>query len=71
MSEGVMASAQGLFEVSSGAIALFLVLLSVLRSRILLGSPLTAWARANPEELDPELDESPIIVLDVILEVSM
>jgi hypothetical protein len=71
MSDGVTASAQGLFEVSSGgATALLLVLLSVLLSRILFGSPLTAWALANPEELDPELDES-TTVLEVILEVSI
>jgi hypothetical protein len=70
MSDGVMASAQGLFDVSSGAAVLLLVLLSVLLSRILLGSPLTAWALASPEELDPELFESRT-VLEVILDVSI
>lgn len=71
ISEGVIASAQGLFDVSSGATALLLVLLSVLLSRILLGSPLTARALANPEELDPELDDSAANALEVILEVSI
>lgn len=55
MSEGVIASAQGLFDASStGAVVALLVLLSLLLSRILFGSPLTAGFLVNPEELDPE-----------------
>lgn len=67
ISEGVIASAQGLFEVSSW---IFLVLLSVLLSRILFGSPLTCCERIKPDELEPELDES-AIVLELTLEVSI
>jgi len=71
ISDGVIASAQGLFDGSSGATALFLVLLSVLLSRILFGSPRTAWVLAKPEELDPELDKSLATVLDEALSVSI
>lgn len=63
-----MASAHGLLEGSS-VTALLLVLLSVLLSRILFGSPLTACALAKPDELDPELDSA--AVLELTLEVSM
>jgi hypothetical protein len=70
ISEGVMASAQGLLDGSSGA-ALLRVLLSVLLSRILFGSPRTACALANPEELDPELAKSEVTVLEDALAVSM
>lgn len=65
ISEGVMASAHGLFEGSSVA-ALLLVLLSVLLSRRVF-SPLTACALAKPEELDPELDSAAVLLptLDV------
>lgn len=41
-SDGVIASAQGLLEDSSGAATLFPLLLSLLLSRMLLGSPFTA-----------------------------
>ena len=70
ISDGVIASAQGLFEGSSVAL---LVLLSFLLSRILLGSPLTARDLAKPEELDPELDESATVLEPILatLEVSM
>jgi hypothetical protein len=55
VSAGVIDSAQGLFEGSSTAI-LFPLLLSLLLSLILFGSPLIAWCLVNPEELDPELE---------------
>ena len=70
MSEGVMASAQGLFEGSSATI-LLPALLSLRLSLMLLGSPLTALFRARPEELEPELDSAPVAVLEVTLDVSM
>jgi hypothetical protein len=68
ISAGVMASAQGLFEGSSTATALP-VLLSLLRSRMLFGSPRTAWALVNPDELEPELDS--VCPLELTLDVSM
>jgi hypothetical protein len=71
ISEGVIASAQGLFDGSSRATALLLVLLSVLLSRMLFGSPRTAWALANPEELDPELAKSEVTVLEEAVDVSI
>lgn len=61
ISDGVIASAQGLLQGSSGA-TLFPVRLSLRLSRILLGSPLTALARLRPDELDPEFDSG--IALD-------
>lgn len=67
ISEGVMASAQGLLDGSS---VFLLVLLSVLRSLILLGSPLTARVLVRPEELDPEFEDS-ANVLEPTLDVSM
>ena len=70
ISDGVMASAQGLFDGSSRAIAPLLVWLSDLLSRILFGSPRTAWALANPDELDPELDRS-VGAVDVAFDVSI
>jgi hypothetical protein len=69
MSEGVIASAQGLFEVSS-ATTVFLALLSLRLSFILFGSPLTAVFLTRPDELEPELD-SPAALLELILDVSM
>lgn len=69
ISIGVIASAHGLFEMSSGT-ALFPVLLSLLRSRILLDSPRTAPVRVKPDELDPEF-ESDTALVDTELEVSM
>ena len=42
ISAGVIASAQGLFEGSSGAAILLPLLLSLLLSRMLFDSPLTA-----------------------------
>jgi hypothetical protein len=54
ISEGVIASCQGLFDVSSTA-TLLPVLLSLLLSRILRGSPRTAGARERPAELPLEL----------------
>lgn len=68
MSAGVMASAQGLFEGSSIATALP-VLLSLLRSRILFGSPRTARARVSPDELEPEVDS--VCPLELTLDVSI
>ena len=70
ISEGVMASAHGLLEDSSTAI-LFPVLLSLLLSRMLFGSPLTALVLVKPEELDPELESPTVRLLEVILDVSM
>lgn len=67
MSDGVMDSAQGLFDGSSNA-TLLPVLLSLRRSRMLLGSPLIARARDSPAELDPEFDSC--TELDVMPEVS-
>lgn len=64
-----MASAQGSFEMFSVA-ALFPVLLSLLRSRMLLDSPLTAPVLVRPDDLDPEFDSS-IVHVDPVLEVSM
>lgn len=52
-----MASAQGLFDGSSTAEALFRpVLLSLRLSRIVFDSPRTARDLDKPEELEPELD---------------
>lgn len=70
MSEGVTASAQGLFEVSS-ATTLLPALLSLRLSLILFGSPLTALFLTRPEELEPELDSAPATVLELTLDVSM
>ena len=70
MSEGVMASAQGLFEGSS-ATTLLPALLSLRLSLILFGSPLTALFLTRPEELEPELDSAPATVLELILDVSI
>lgn len=67
MSDGVIASAQGLLEGSS-VTALRRVLLSVLLSRRVF-SPLTAWALAKPEELEPEFDSA--AVLELTLDVSI
>lgn len=69
ISLGVMASAHGLFETSSRT-TFFPVLLSLLRSRILLDSPRTAPVRVNPEELEPEFD-SPTVLVDMAVEVSI
>lgn len=55
ISDGVIASTQGLFEISSADDA-FLALLSLRLSRILLDSPLTCGALVKPELLDPEYD---------------
>jgi len=70
MSDGVIASAQGLLDASSTGAVAFLVLLSLLLSRILFGSPLEARLLVSPEELDPEVD-SAATVLDVTLDVSI
>jgi hypothetical protein len=70
MSEGVIASAHGLFDASSTTM-LFPVLLSHLLSRMLFGSPLTAFALVKPEELDPELESPTVCALEAILDVSM
>ena len=70
MSDGVMDSAQGLFEGSS-VTTLLPALLSLRLSLILLGSPLTALFLARPEELEPELDSVPGTVLEPILDVSI
>ena len=67
ISAGVMASAQGLFEGSSIATALP-DLLSLLLSRILFGSPRTARALVNPDELEPEFDS--VWPLELTLDVS-
>lgn len=69
ISLGVIASAHGLFETSS-LTTVFPVLLSLLRSRILLDSPRTAPVRVRPDELDPEFDSAAVIVATP-LEVSM
>lgn len=69
MSEGVMASAQGLLDISSLEEGCLRVLLSVLLWRMVLGSPFTACVLAKPEELDPELDS--VTVLELTLEVSI
>lgn len=69
-SAGVMASAHGLFEDSSGAATLFPLLLSLLLSRMLFGSPFTAWCLVKPDELEPEFD-STFAVLELTLEVSI
>lgn len=70
VSAGVMASAHGLLEASPGAAVLLPVLLSLLLSRILFGSPFTARCRLKPVELDPELD-SAFTVLELALDVSI
>jgi hypothetical protein len=72
ISEGVIASAQGLFELSSATIALR-ALLSLLLSRILRDSPLTCCDLAKPELLEPEFD-SPVVVdgaVEATLDVSI
>lgn len=75
ISTGVIASTQGLLELSDsalltvGAFELFLALLSFLLSRMLFGSPLT-WADLfNPEELEPEFDSAN--TLELMLDVSI
>jgi hypothetical protein len=68
ISDGVMASAQGLFD-GSGSDVFLPVLLSLLLSRMLLGSPLTARARYNPDELEPEFESGATLV--VTLDVSI
>jgi hypothetical protein len=72
ISEGVMASTQGLFEFSSDEV-IFLALLSLLLSRILLESPLTWLDLARPEEPDPELDSAVVVdgTVEATLEVSI
>jgi hypothetical protein len=70
ISAGVMASAHGLFEGSSMATA-FPERLSLLRSRMLFGSPRTARARVSPDELEPEFDSVVAWLLELTLEVSM
>lgn len=69
LSDGVIDSAQGLFEGSSSTI-LFPLLLSLRLSLMLLGSPFIACCLVNPEELDPEF-ESGLAVLEPMLEVSI
>ena len=69
ISEGVIASAHGLLDSSSTAIA-FPFLLSLLLSRILFGSPRTARARFKPDELELERDSCKVLD-DVILDVSI
>ena len=66
ISDGVIASTQGLFETSSADTNLFPLLLSLLLSRMLLPSPLTAGCLLRPDELDPEFD-SCAAELDAIL----
>lgn len=68
MSEGVTASAQGLFDGSSIA-TVFPLLLSLLLSRILFGSPRTARFLVRPAELEPEFDSAR--PLEAVLEVSI
>jgi hypothetical protein len=70
ISEGVMASAQGLFDGSSIATCLP-VLLSLRLSRMLFGSPLTACALASPDETDPEFELDSGVELIVIFVVSI
>jgi hypothetical protein len=65
-STGVMAVAHGLFEGSSTA----RVLLSLLLSRMLFGSPRTARALLKPDEPPPELEDSGAAELELGLEVS-
>ena len=69
LSLGVMESAQGLFEGSSAI--LFPVLLSLLRSRMLFGSPFIAWCLVRPDALEPELDSAAAELDATLLEVSM
>lgn len=69
ISLGVIASAHGLFETSSRT-ACFPVLLSLLRSRMLLDSPRTAPVRVNADELESEFD-SPTVLVDMALAVSI
>ena len=71
ISEGVTASAHGLFDGSSVTAVPLPALLSLRLSLILLGSPLIALFRARPEELEPEFDSPPAAVLELILEVSI
>lgn len=68
ISDGVIASTHGLLEFSSAEVVL-LALLSFLLSRILFDSPLTCFALASPDELEPELDS--VTVLEATLEVSI
>ena len=68
MSEGVIASTHGLFELSSTTVV-FLALLSLLRSRILLDSPLTWFALAKPAELDPEWDS--VVVFEAAVDATL
>lgn len=72
MSDGVIDSAQGLLDGSSGA-TLLPVLLSLRLSLILFDSPLKALDLAKPDELDPEFESPamPELVLELILDVSM
>jgi hypothetical protein len=70
ISEGVMASAQGLLEGCSVA-TLFPALLSLRLSLMLFGSPLTALFLTSPDELEPELDSAPATVLELTLDVSI
>ena len=70
MSEGVMASAQGLFDCSS-ATTLLPARLSLRLCLMLFGSPLNAPALAKPEELEPELESAPATVLELALDVSI
>lgn len=70
ISEGATAAAQGLLDGPSGT-AFCLALLSLRRSLMLFGSPLTALFLANPEEFEPEFDSTPAPLLEVTLDVSM
>lgn len=69
LSPGVIDSAQGLFEGSSAI--LFPVLLSLLLSRILFGSPFIAWCLVRPDALEPELDSAAAELDATLLEVSI
>ena len=69
LSLGVIESAQGLFEGSSAI--LFPLLLSLLLSLILLGSPFIAWCLVSPDELDPEFDSGAAALDATLLEVSI
>ena len=76
-SVGAMAFAQGLLEGSSTtatATATARVRLSLLLSRMLLGSPRTAPARVRPDEAGPpelDVEESGAAALELELDVSM
>jgi len=69
LSLGVIDSAQGLFEGSSAI--LFPVLLSLLLSRMLFGSPFMAWCLAKPDVLEPELESGAAELDATLLEVSI